>query len=206
MISYLATGTLLGFSAGFTPGPLLTLIVTETLRHNLKAGIKVALAPVLTDLPIVVLTLFILAKLSHFHTILGIISFLGGLFILRLGYENMCMESVNISLDDAKEQSLRKGMIVNLLNPHPYLFWFTVGAPTTIKAIGQSVFAAMAFVGSFYVLLVGSKIAVAILVGRSRSFLAGSPYLYIMRFLGAVLFILAFFLFYDGLKLLGILK
>ncbi|HRY44622.1 MAG TPA: hypothetical protein P5164_11830, partial [Thermoanaerobaculia bacterium] len=29
----------------------------------------------------------------------------------------------------AAPQSLRKGVIVNLLSPNPYLFWMTVGAP-----------------------------------------------------------------------------
>ena len=55
MISFLTTGAILGLSAGFAPGPLLTLVVSETLRYNVKEGIKVALAPIVTDLPIVVL-------------------------------------------------------------------------------------------------------------------------------------------------------
>jgi threonine/homoserine/homoserine lactone efflux protein len=114
-------------------------------------------------------------------------------------------KGVNISLNDCKAQSLRKGIIVNALSPYPYLFWFSVGAPTTIKAMGQSVFAALAFISSFYVLLVGSKIAIAILVGKSRSFLTGNPYIYTMRFLGLILFVFAVFLFYDGLKLVGLL-
>jgi threonine/homoserine/homoserine lactone efflux protein len=205
MISFLTTGTILGLSAGFTPGPLLTLVISETLKHDLKAGVKVALAPILTDLPIIILTLFMLAKLSHFHKVLGAISFLGGLFILYLGYESVRTKGVNIGLRDPKARSLRKGIIVNALSPYPYLFWFSVGAPTTIKAMGQSVFAAVAFVSSFYVLLVGSKIGLAILVGRSRSFLTGNPYVYTMRFLGLVLFVLAVLLFYDGLKLVGLL-
>jgi threonine/homoserine/homoserine lactone efflux protein len=205
MISFLTTGTILGLSAGFTPGPLLTLVISETLKHDLKAGVKVALAPILTDLPIIILTLFMLAKLSHFHTILGAISFLGGLFILYLGYESVRTKGVNISLNDCRAQSLRKGIIVNALSPYPYLFWFSVGAPTTIKAMGQSVFAALAFISSFYVLLVGSKIAIAILVGKSRSFLTGNPYIYTMRFLGLIFFVFAVFLFYDGLKLVGLL-
>jgi len=205
MISFLTTGTILGFSAGFTPGPLLTLVISETLKHDLKAGVKVALAPILTDLPIIILTLFMLAKLSHFRTILGAISFLGGLFILYLGYESMRTKGVNITLHDCRAQSLRKGIIVNALSPYPYLFWFSVGAPTTIKAMDQSVVAALAFISSFYVLLVGSKIALAILVGKSRSFLTGNSYIYTMRFLGLILFVFAVFLFYDGLKLVGLL-
>ncbi len=34
MISIFLTGVLLGLSAGLAPGPLLTLVITETLKHN----------------------------------------------------------------------------------------------------------------------------------------------------------------------------
>jgi threonine/homoserine/homoserine lactone efflux protein len=78
MINYLAMGAVLGLSSGFAPGPLLTLVISETLRHDMKAGVKVALAPMITDLPIIILTLFIFSKLSNFHDILGIISLSGG--------------------------------------------------------------------------------------------------------------------------------
>ncbi|MCD6225405.1 MAG: hypothetical protein J7K32_07820 [Deltaproteobacteria bacterium] len=58
MLTFLTAGTILGLSAGLIPGPLLTLVISETLRHNIKAGIKIAVAPLLTDLPIIGLTFF----------------------------------------------------------------------------------------------------------------------------------------------------
>ncbi len=71
MIPILIIGTVLGLSAGFAPGPLLTLVISETLQSEIRSGVKVALAPIITDVPIIVLTLFILSKLSNFHNILG---------------------------------------------------------------------------------------------------------------------------------------
>lgn len=153
MIAFLTTGTILGLSAGIAPGPLLALVISETLRHDMKAGVKVALAPIISDLPIVALTLYILAKLSAFNIILGTISFLGGFVLLYMGYESLATKGVNLSFQNLKPQSLKKGIIVNVLNPHPYLFWISIGAPTTIKTWDQSIFAAMAFIGSFYILL-----------------------------------------------------
>lgn len=67
MFGFLTTGAILGLSAGIAPGPLLALVISETLRHGMKAGVKVALAPIISDLPIVALTLYILAKLSAFN-------------------------------------------------------------------------------------------------------------------------------------------
>lgn len=144
MLPFLAAGIVLGFSAGVAPGPLLALIIAETLQHNLKAGIKVALAPIITDLPIVMLTLLILSRLSHFQTILGAISIFGGLFIIWLGWQNLRITGVNIKIESVKENALRKGIITNFLSPHPYLFWFSVGAPATVRAMDHSGFAAAA--------------------------------------------------------------
>jgi len=203
MIGFLATGTVLGLSAGIAPGPLLALVISETLRHGMKAGVKVALAPIISDLPIVALALYILAKLSAFHIILGTISFLGGFVLLYMGYESLVTKGVNLSFRDLKPESFKKGIIVNVLNPHPYLFWVSIGGPASIKAWDQSVFAAVAFIGSFYLLLVGSKILLAVVVGRYRSFLTGRFYVYTMRILGLILLVFALLLFRDGLNLVG---
>ena len=70
MTEFLIAGIILGLSAGIAPGPLLTLVISETIQHNIKSGIKVALAPVITDIPIVLLTFFIISKLSSFNLIL----------------------------------------------------------------------------------------------------------------------------------------
>jgi len=205
MIHFLTIGTALGLSAGFAPGPLLTLVISETLQHDIKSGIKIALAPIITDLPIIILTLFILSKLSNFHGILGVISLTGGLFILFMGYKSLRTKGVKINLDEIKSKSLAKGVLANALSPHPYLFWFSVGAPTMTKAMSQNISAPLAFIISFYVFLVGSKIVLAVLIGKSKSLLSGNAYIFTMRFLGLVLCVLAIVLFHDGLTLLKII-
>jgi threonine/homoserine/homoserine lactone efflux protein len=107
--------------------------------------------------------------------------------------------------DTSSQRSLQKGILVNALSPHPYLFWLTVGGPTTIKAMNLGLPAAISFVLSFYVLLVGAKIVLAVLVGKTRSFLLGNTYVFTMRTLGLIMIILAAVLFRDGLQLLGLL-
>ncbi len=206
MTEFFTIGIVLGLSAGFAPGPLLALVISETLQHDIRSGIKVALSPIFTDLPIIIVTLAVLSKLSDFQHILGIISLIGGCVILFMGYESMNPESPESEFSDTKPNSLAKGILANALSPHPYLFWFSVGGPIMSRAINLNVKASIAFIGSFYVLLVGSKMLLAVLVGRSKSFLSGTWYVYTMRLLGLALCILALLLFRDGLKLLGIIN
>ncbi|MCU7930815.1 MAG: LysE family transporter [Candidatus Thiodiazotropha sp. (ex Codakia rugifera)] len=206
MVYYLSIGIVLGLSAGFAPGPLLTLVISETLEHDVKSGVKVSLAPIITDLPIIILTLFVFSRLSSFHDILGVVSLIGGCFVLYMGYESLRSKGGEFNLQKPKSNSLRKGILTNALSPHPYLFWLSVGAPAMTKALTINIISPLLFISGFYICLVGSKILLAILVGKSKSFLSGNAYLYTMRFLGLVLGVLAFALFIDGLKLLGVLE
>ena len=57
-MQFIITGIILGLSSGITPGPLLALVLSESLQHGAKAGMKVALAPVSCRIPIVALTLY----------------------------------------------------------------------------------------------------------------------------------------------------
>jgi len=202
-LKFLAFGAFLGLSAGISPGPLLTLVFTETLKHNREAGIKVALSPLITDLPIILASLLILSKLSQFSMVLAMISFAGGIFIAFLGYETVKAEGFNPEeQQDHVPESLRKGIITNFLNPHPYLFWVTVGTPLVLKAFEISIFTVVLFFMSFYFLLTGSKIVIVMIVARSKAFIGNRVYKWIMRILGIILFMFSVFFIHDGLKYL----
>ncbi len=199
-ITFLLSGIAFGLSGGLTPGPLLTLVISETLKHGTREGIKISMAPLLTDLPIVFATIFILSRLSDMMPILGTISLLGGLFLIYLGYESISFKGADIDFKYVKPQSMKKGVVANFLNPNPYMFWFTIGAPMVIKAMDKSLVAASIFILFFYFLLVGSKVFVAVVVGKSRFFLKSNNYIYTIRFLGIILFLFAIFFLKDSLK------
>ncbi len=205
MIHYLTIGLLFGLSGGLAPGPLLTLVISETILHDIRAGIKVAVAPLITDLPIVVLTIYILDRFSGSDLFLGVISLVGGVVVLLMGVGGIRTKGVEVKIEKSRPKSLSKGILANALNPHPYLFWMSVGAPKMAQAYEQHFSYAIVFVVSLYILLVGSKVVLALLVGKSKTYLKGRTYIYTMRFLGIVLCVFSFFFFKEGLQLLKIL-
>ena len=85
------------------------------------------------------------------------------------------------------------------------MFWFTIGAPLVLKALQIGLFSASLFILGFYVCLVGSKVFVAIVVGKSRFFLKSRNYVYTIRFLGVILLVFAALFLKDSLELFGIL-
>jgi threonine/homoserine/homoserine lactone efflux protein len=205
-LTSLAAGTVFGLSAGLAPGPLLALVVTQTLQHGIREGAKVAMAPLLTDLPIILVSLLVLSRLSRFEPLLGVVSVLGGAYVLLLAYGSLRTGATNLVEPHDRPRSFRKGAMINALNPHPYLFWATVGGPFLLRNGEQGVAAPFLFLLAFYLFLVGSKVILAVLVGRSRTLLRKRGYAWSQRVMGCLLALFAALLLRDGLLSLGWLR
>ncbi len=184
---------------------MLALVLAQTLRHGSREGCKVALAPLLTDVPIILVTLALASKLAQARSLLGVGSIAGGLFVLYLAWESLTPLRRPDETATEQPRSWLKGVVTNVLNPHPWLFWLTVGAAILAKAMSQSRLVAAAFLLGFYLLLVGSKMLVALLAGRSREFLAGPRYVLAMRILAVMLALFALLLFREGLRHLALI-
>jgi threonine/homoserine/homoserine lactone efflux protein len=202
MLTFLSAGLLLGLSGGLAPGPLLTLVASETLRHGAAAGVRVALAPLLTDAPIVLATLLVLQPLADQPMPLALLHLGGGLYLGWLAFEGLRFQGADLS-SAPPSGSLWRGVIANFLNPSPYLFWLTVGAPTVLAAWQESRLAMVVFIAAFYTLLVGSKVLLALGLGRSRRTLRSRGYRIVMRGLGGLLLVYALLFLYQGGRLLA---
>lgn len=205
ILEYLAlglTGCVYGMAGGVSPGPTTTLVVAQTLRYGVGEGAKVAIAPALTDAPIILLSLLFLRQLSQFSTALAVITFLGAGFLLFLAWESMNMTGVAVDTSSGAANSVQKGFLANLLNPHPFLFWFTVGARELLQASDRGWLGVTAFLVGMYLCLIGAKVLLAVLVGRTRNFLQSSGYVVVNRLLGLVLLGFAIRFVWEGSRLL----
>ncbi len=198
MMFYPLLGFSLGLSAGLAPGPLLVLVIQRTLRYGAISGLRIAVAPLLTDVPIVILALLFVSRLPEvaLHGLMAA----GGLFVLWLGWEAWHETGADLAIDaetPTVQQDLLRGALVNFLNPHPYLFWATVGAPIVIQAWAQSPWQAVGFVLAFYLLLVGSKVVLALILGRVRQ-MPGHRYHRFMQFSALLLFVVGVWMLYAA--------
>ncbi len=206
MIASLSAGALLGLSAGLSPGPLLALVMAQTLRHGPAEGAKVAVSPLITDLPIILVCALILAAVRGQGMVLGLISLAGSAVLLRLGLDSLRARRLRPDAVGVEPRSLLQGVLVNGLSPHPYLFWLTVGMPLVYQDWARDPLMAVSFLTAFYFCLVGSKLVVVLLCHNSRRLLTGAAYVWTMRLLGVLLLVFAGLLVRDGLKLLHFLS
>jgi threonine/homoserine/homoserine lactone efflux protein len=205
LLDALSKGTVMGLAAGFSPGPLTVVVIAETLRHGLRAGVKVSLAPVLTDLPIIALAALLLNRLASHPAVFGGIALLGAGFLVHLGLGSLRHRPIAMSSSHPAPRALLRGVTANFLNPNPYIFWIGVGTPIILNALERSWAAAATFTAAFFVCIVGSKLLLARLVDGSRAFLSSRAYLWIMRVLGLLLLVYAFMFCKDGLTRIGLL-
>ncbi len=202
-MEYLLAGLTLGLAAGISPGPLMALVVAASLRSGLGGGLRVAVAPLLTDLPIVTLSILVMSRLPE--AALRWVGVAGGLVVAWLGVELLrSVRTADLPQADAKASDpgaeLLRGVVVNLTNPHPYLFWAAVGAPTVLDAWAKSAWQAIAFLAGFYALLVGTKVALAWGVSQAHGLLSTRAYRIALALSGCAMLVLAGNLLWQGVR------
>lgn len=206
-LGFIAAGVAYGLGAGVAPGPLLALVLAESVRRGPAAGVQVAVAPLLTDPLIILLSLLLYVRIAEPGPLVGIVALAGGGVLLYLA-AGILKPVPPLPRRAAGSPSgtrprrfgpLGRGVAANLTNPHPYLFWLTVGAPTLARARGEGDLAAAGFLGGMYLCLVGAKVLAAVAAGRGRDRLGSRYQLHLLRLLAGSLVLLGARSLWDGL-------
>jgi threonine/homoserine/homoserine lactone efflux protein len=176
-LSWLLLGAGIGLFAGLSPGPVLTLVVAETLRGGWLRGSAVAAGPLLADGPIILVGLLVLAQLPP--PLMPAISVVGGAFLLYLALStalNARRATVPRGQRLAARGGLLTGLLARALSPNPYLFWFLVGTPALLQAQQQGGASALAFLVGYYTTIVGSNVGLAVALHRWLGLLSDRVY------------------------------
>jgi threonine/homoserine/homoserine lactone efflux protein len=202
MWALFTAATLLGLAEGFKPGPLNTLVISETLRYDWKAGTKVALSPLITDAPIITLSALMWSKATSLSGIEAVLYLAGAAFLTWLGIDGLRSASPDFDEinEPQEEHSLRRGIITNLLNPNPWMFWTLAGAPFIVAAWKVSVWMPFAFVIPFLSMLIGVKILIAITFHRSKDWMSEGGLLWAIRISSLALLALAALFALQGIS------
>jgi threonine/homoserine/homoserine lactone efflux protein len=184
MSEYIISALVFGLTAGLKPGPLGIVVIQQTLEHGLKSGIRASFAPIITDGPIIFATLVLLTQFKDITLFIGLLSLVGGLYLLWIAIKILKIQEINISKSLDTPKPLATAIKVSLLSPNPYLFWFTVGG--TYSALGTKA-ESIAFIVVSIGTLVLSKMAVALVTFNFRELLDSRAYLWVMRILGMLL-------------------
>lgn len=171
MPSSLLLGLTYAFAAAVQPGPFQAYLISQTLSHGLRRTVPAAFAPLLSDGPIIALTLFLLSRMPAW--LLQSLRLGGGLFLLYLAagtfkaWRDYGKESA--LRPPAGGQTLLKAALVNLLNPAPYLAWSLVMGPLLLEAWRVSPANGLALLAGFYGVLILGLLGIMLLFSAAGS-------------------------------------
>lgn len=167
---YILQGIGYGFAAGVQPGPLQTYIISQALLKGWKRVLPAALAPLISDGPIITLCLLILSQVPVW---LGRFLYVaGGLFILYLAYgayQTWRHFDPHLPSPEAGTQkSILKAALVNLLNPSPYIFWTLVTGPILLAGWRKAPAYGLGFLVGFYATMILSLVTIILVFSMAR--------------------------------------
>ncbi|MBN2044300.1 MAG: LysE family transporter [Anaerolineales bacterium] len=169
MLEYLLLGGGFAFAAAIQPGPLQAFLLASVTRLGWQRTLPAALAPVVSDGPIILGVIFLLRWLPEGWT--GWLRAAGGVFLLYLALISF-RQWQRPPEDDREDQkpprTLLQAVVVNLLNPAPYLGWSLVLGPALIEAWAQSPAFGVALLAAFYGILTLGNALVILLFGTTR--------------------------------------
>ena len=202
VLSLSVAGVALGVIEGIKPGPLLTMVIRETLSGGLRAGVWTAAAPIFTDGPLIIVSLLAASWISTRPSILIVISILGAAYLLKMGLECFSIEPPSSDLAEVDvSDSFKRGVLTNLLNPNVYIFWFLIGGPLMASVADEEPLAPVAYAVTFLVSIIIVKSMIALAFDRTRGNLSRRSYSIMLSLCGVAMIFFAIGFTYQAYDL-----
>lgn len=170
LISYLVKAATIGFSAGITPGPLQAVFLSYAIKGGWKKALPAAFAPLVTDIPVILLVFLILNNLPD--AFLRVLQIGGAMFLLYLAWDSWKafrnFQTVQEAQDTNPIGTLLKAATMNILGPGPWLFWSLINGPNLIQAWGIEPAWGIAYIICFYGVFILSNIGLILMFSTMR--------------------------------------
>lgn len=168
MIAYFILGATYGFAAGAQPGQLQAYLINRAVAHGWRSTLPAALAPIFSDAPIIALVLFVLTRVPLLF--LHVLQIAGGVFLLYLAWNTaVAYRAAHEAPPVSARQTLIKAVVLNLLNPNPYLGWSLVMGPLCLEAWHRAPTSAVVLVAAFYGMMVVVSAGIVLVFASTRA-------------------------------------
>jgi threonine/homoserine/homoserine lactone efflux protein len=171
MARYLLFGITYAFAAAVQPGPFQSYLISQALSKGWRHTLPAALAPLLSDGPVIVLVLLLLTNMPG--SLVQILQIAGGVFLLYLAAGAFrawrAYDVTKVAPVQASQQTVLKAALVNILNPAPYLGWSLVMGPLLLAGWRETPANGIALLVGFYGTMVISLAGIIVLFAAARN-------------------------------------
>ncbi|MEN9564232.1 MAG: hypothetical protein RIR73_2476 [Chloroflexota bacterium] len=166
---YLIQGIGFGFAAASQIGPFQTFLISQALTRGWKRALPGAFAPLISDGPIVLLSVLVLSQLPEWAQ--RIMYILGGLFVLYLAYGSYKswrnFDETIAHPELSGQQTIFKAAMTNALSPGAYLFWMFVTGPILVQGWSKTPLNGLSLLLGFYTAFILCLILMIIIFGAA---------------------------------------
>ena len=203
MIETILTATILGTLAGLAPGPYTTMVAGTGLERGFKPAARLALVPLVSDVPPLIVTALILETLSEVS--LSVLGISGGVVVLYIGIRFLRLWERGIAPLDpdhplSAPQSAKFWHVAlgTLFSPVPWLFWLIVGSPLMLRSWARSPTEGVLFIGLVFFVNISTATALAWIASHTRRLMAVQWQKRVLGGVGVALVAAGVFLVYEA--------
>jgi threonine/homoserine/homoserine lactone efflux protein len=146
------SSAVVALSGAMMPGPMLTVVVTETPRHGARAGPLVVLGHGILELVLLLVLVIGLQPLLTDETVQAALQIAGGLMLVWTATAMIVAvarheASLDWDADDrrARARAVWMGIVSSLANPYWTIWWATIGLSLLTKAYALGLAGLVAF-------------------------------------------------------------
>lgn len=204
LVGAIAMGAGLGFFGAVSPGPLQTIIVSETLANGARSAWRAAFAPVCTDPFALALALFVVSNISG--GALACVAFAGAALLFRIAWAEFRTTEADFDFSQKPRRPFYLIVALNFLNPNLWIYSFTVNALNVSafqRDCGWGV--ASTYLLAFFVSITLCNLAIVFLVAGLKTFFNARWLVYVNRALSVFLTVVALRFIWLGCEKLGLI-
>ena len=204
-LSAIALGAVFGFQGSVSPGPLQTVIISESLTHGVRSSWRAATISLISDPIALVIAVCFVANVPN--VLLAAIAFLGAAILCKIAWTQFKTNDKDFDFQSKPRLSLLTIWLTNILNPNLWVFSFTINAFQINHFYEKfGVMVAATYLVTFFVAICSCNLTTALIVSGSKRFLNVRWLVAINRTLAVFLLLVALRFVYLGLDYLDVFR
>ncbi len=151
LLAIFAGAFVVGLSGAMAPGPVLTVTISETLKHGFKAGPLIVLGHAILEILLLLLIAGGLGPVFEHSVVTTIFLSAGGVVLLWMGGQMIITnkktteDALNAEGADSPYGPVLAGIILSLTNPLWIIWWVTVGMGFVMQSLQYGLVGLLSF-------------------------------------------------------------
>jgi threonine/homoserine/homoserine lactone efflux protein len=181
----------IAFSGALMPGPLLTAVIAQSVRHGFKSGPLICIGHALMEALMIGLIIFGLSNFIHNQVLMLGVSILGALILAFFGI-GMISSIPKLNLEAQTKPIKSSGLILlgitmSITNPYWSIWWLSIGLGLTLGAQKSGLTAVIIFFLGHILADFSWYSVVALVISKGRKFISLKVYRGIIFICGSAL-------------------